>query len=124
VFIESEELCMLGGIPCSHPQKTALDFETRRILMKKLDAGRGPLERFLSRMLIGIPVLLCVLPGTAFAQRSPDSMPSNAPSSSEKLTQAGAVGLALRRNRSQADLTRGMKPGLPVFTTSLSLCLV
>jgi hypothetical protein len=23
-----------------------------------------------------------------------------------------------------ADLTRGMKPGLPVFTTSLSLCLI
>jgi outer membrane protein TolC len=66
--------------------------------MKKLNAGRGPLERFLSRMLIAVTVLLCVLPGTAFAQRSPDSTLSNAPSSSEKLTLAGAVELALRQN--------------------------
>ena len=38
------------------------------------------------------------MPGAAFAQRSPDSMLSNAPSSSEKLTLAGAVDLALRQN--------------------------
>ena len=66
--------------------------------MNKLNAGRGTLERFLSRMLIAVPVLLCVLPGTAFAQRSPDSMRSNVPPSSEKLTLAGAIDLALRQN--------------------------
>jgi outer membrane protein TolC len=49
-------------------------------------------------MLIAIMVAACALPCTAFAQRSPDSMPSNAPSSSEKLTLAGAVDLALRQN--------------------------
>ena len=66
--------------------------------MKKLNVGRSPLERLLSLMLIAIPASLCVLPGTACAQRSPDSMLSNAPSSSEKLTLVGAVDLALRQN--------------------------
>ena len=66
--------------------------------MKKLNVGRSPLERLLSLMLIAIPVSLCVLPGTAFAQRSPVSMLSNAPSSSEKLTLVEAVDLALRQN--------------------------
>ena len=66
--------------------------------MKKLNASRGPLERLLSRMLIAILASACALPGTVFAQRSPDSMPSNALSSSEKLTLAGAVDLALRQN--------------------------
>lgn len=66
--------------------------------MKKLDASRGHSGRLLSRMLIAILGSACVLPGTAFAQRSPDSMPLNAPSSSEKLTLAGAVDLALRQN--------------------------
>jgi outer membrane protein TolC len=49
-------------------------------------------------MLIAVPVLLCVLPGTAFAQRSPDSMLSIVPASSEKVTLAGAIDLALRQN--------------------------
>ena len=66
--------------------------------MKKLNADRGALESFLSRMLIAIPVSLCVLPAAAFAQRSHDSMLLNPPSSSEKLTLAGAVDLALKQN--------------------------
>ena len=66
--------------------------------MKKLNFGGGVFERFLSLMLIAIPVALCLLPATAFAQRSPVSMLSNAPSSSEKLTLVGAVDLALRQN--------------------------
>jgi outer membrane protein len=66
--------------------------------MKKLDAGRGPLERSLTWMLFAIPVSLCVLPGIAFAQRSPDSVLPKAPPSSEKLTLAGAVDLALKQN--------------------------
>src|SRR5579859_2792216 len=79
-------------------RKMSLDFEVRRTLMKKLNSGRGVFERFLSLMLIAIPVSLCLLPATAFAQRSPVSMLSNAPSSSEKLTLVGAVDLALRQN--------------------------
>jgi len=66
--------------------------------MKKLNADRGALESFLSRMLIAIPVSLCVLPAAASAQRSHDSMLLNPPSSSEKLTLAGAVDLALKQN--------------------------
>jgi outer membrane protein len=75
-----------------------LDFEVGKILMKKLNADRGALESFLSRMLIAIPVSLCVLPAAASAQRSHDSMLLNPPSSSEKLTLAGAVDLALKQN--------------------------
>jgi outer membrane protein TolC len=74
------------------------DFAVRRILMKKLNFGGGALERFLSLALIAIPVSLCVLPGRAFAQRSPDSMLSSPASRAEKLTLAGAVDLALRQN--------------------------
>jgi len=66
--------------------------------MKKLNAGKGPLEGLQSQMLIAILTLPCVLPSAAFAQRSPDSMLSNPPSSSEKLTLAGAVDLALTQN--------------------------
>jgi len=66
--------------------------------MKKLNADRGALESFLSRMLIAIPVSLCVLPAAASAQRSHDSMLLNPPSSREKLTLAGAVDIALRQN--------------------------
>ena len=49
-------------------------------------------------MLISILVSPCVMPGTTFGQRSPDSVLSNAPSGSERLTLAGAVDLALRQN--------------------------
>ena len=66
--------------------------------MKKLNAGKGPSESLLSQMLIAILMSPCVLPRTASAQRSPDSMLSNAPSSGEKLTLAEAVDLALRPN--------------------------
>jgi len=66
--------------------------------MKKLNAGKGPLEGLQSQMLIAILTLPCVLPSAAFAQRLPDSMLSNPPSSSEKLTLAGAVDLALNQN--------------------------
>ena len=66
--------------------------------MNKLNAGNGPLDGLQSQMLIAILTLPCVLPSAAFAQRSPDSMLSNPPSSSEKLTLAGAVDLALNQN--------------------------
>jgi hypothetical protein len=86
---------MPGRIVRSHPWKASLDFPIRRILMKKLNAGKGPSESLLSQMLIAILMSPCVLPRTASAQRSPDSMLSNAPSSGEKLTLAEAVDLAL-----------------------------
>ncbi|MGA7832585.1 MAG: TolC family protein [Terracidiphilus sp.] len=66
--------------------------------MNKLNGVERPLVRFLLGMLIVIPLSLRVFPGTAFAQRSADSTLSNAPSSSERLTLAGAVDLALRQN--------------------------
>jgi len=66
--------------------------------MKKLGAGEGLWERLPSRMLIPILISLCILPGTAFAQGSPDSTPSKAAFSGERLTLAGAVDLALRQN--------------------------
>jgi len=51
--------------------------------MKKLGAGEGLWERLPSRMLIPILISLCILPGTAFAQGSPDSTPSKAAFSGE-----------------------------------------
>ena len=66
--------------------------------MKRLNAGKRPLEGLRSQMLIAILTLHCVLPSAAFAQDSPASMLSNPPSSSEKLTLTGAVDLALKQN--------------------------
>ena len=66
--------------------------------MNKLNAGSGTLERLLSRMLIAVLVMLYVMSGATFAQRSPDSRQSNVPPSSEKLTLVEAIDLALRQN--------------------------
>jgi outer membrane protein len=66
--------------------------------MEKLDARKGLFERLLSQMLIAVLMARFVMSCAAFAQRSPESMPSNAPSGSEKLTLAVAVDLALRQN--------------------------
>lgn len=66
--------------------------------MKKLNVGRGRLERFLPLILIAISASLCLSPARAFAQRSPESVVSNPSSSNEKLTLGGAVDLALRQN--------------------------
>jgi len=66
--------------------------------MEKLDAEKGLFERLLSQLLIAVLIAPFVVSCTAFAQLSRDSILSNAPSGSEKLTLAVAVDLALRQN--------------------------
>jgi len=66
--------------------------------MQMLNAGKHSVERVLSDILIAILIGPCVLRTAGFAQISPASTPSDVRSSSEKLTVAGAVDLALKQN--------------------------